>query len=140
MKHQHFKDLVSKRQKNSPLDIKGLQALCKTPLAAIFLAFTALAEHIPVLLGIHQLDSRSTFSWRPEESPVESSKHQDNANIHCQPFPESVSEEREIYTDYDGCHRHHVKHYSYLSAHAEADNSVFLRTSEVAIERLERVR
>ena len=20
----------------------------------------------------------------------------------------------EIYTDYDGCHRHHVKHYSYL--------------------------
>ena len=27
------------------------------------------------------------------------------------------SEEHEIYTDYDGCHRHHVKHYSYLSAH-----------------------
>jgi|HubBroStandDraft_4_1064222.scaffolds.fasta_scaffold1056585_1 hypothetical protein len=23
--------------------------------------------------------------------------------------PESVSEEHEIYTDYDGCHRHHVK-------------------------------
>ena len=60
-----------------------------------------------------------------EESPVESSEHQDNDNIHCQPFPESVSEEREIYTDYDGCHRHHVKHYSYLSAHVGADNSVF---------------
>ena len=56
-------------------------------------------------------------SWTPEESQVESCEHQDNANIHCQPFPESVSEEREIYTDYDGCHRHHVKHYSYLSAH-----------------------
>jgi hypothetical protein len=53
----------------------------------------------------------------PEESQVESCEHQDNANIHCQPFPELVSEEHEIYTDYDGCHRHHVKHYSYLSAH-----------------------
>ncbi len=56
-------------------------------------------------------------SWTPEESQVESSEHQDNANIHCQPFPESVSEEHEIYTDYDGCHRQHVKHDSYLSAH-----------------------
>jgi hypothetical protein len=52
-----------------------------------------------------------------EESPVESPEHQDNANIHCQPFPESVSEEQEIYTDYDGCHRHPVKHDRYLSAH-----------------------
>jgi hypothetical protein len=55
--------------------------------------------------------------WVPEESQVESCEHQDNANIHCQPFPESVSEEHEIYTDYDGYHRHHVKHDSYLSAH-----------------------
>src|SRR5229473_3021289 len=56
-------------------------------------------------------------SWTPEESQVESCEHQDHANIHCQPFPESVSEEHEIYSDYDGCHRHHVKHDSYLSAH-----------------------
>lgn len=56
-------------------------------------------------------------SWTPEESQVESREHQDNANIHCQPFPESVSEEHEIYADYEGCHRHHVKHDSYLSAH-----------------------
>jgi hypothetical protein len=53
----------------------------------------------------------------PEESEVESCEHQDNANIHCQPFPEMVSEEREIYTDYDGYHRRHVKHDGYLSAH-----------------------
>jgi len=51
------------------------------------------------------------------ESQVESCEHQDNANIHCQPFPESVPEEHKIYTDYDGCHRHHVKHDSYLFAH-----------------------
>jgi hypothetical protein len=56
-------------------------------------------------------------SWTPEESEVESYEHQDNANIHCQPFQESISEEHEIYTDYGGYHRHHVKHDSYLSAH-----------------------
>jgi hypothetical protein len=39
-------------------------------------------------------------SWRHEKSKVESSEHQDDANIHDQPFPESVSEEHEIYTDY----------------------------------------
>src|SRR3984893_18463547 len=56
-------------------------------------------------------------SWTPQESQVERCEHQDDSNIHCQPFPESVSEEHEIYTDYDGCHRHNVKHDSYLSAH-----------------------
>jgi hypothetical protein len=56
-------------------------------------------------------------SWTPEESEVESYEHQDNANIHCQPFPESVSEEHEIHTNYDGYHRYHVKHDSYLFAH-----------------------
>jgi hypothetical protein len=57
------------------------------------------------------------YSWTPEESEIESREHQDNANIHRQPFPESVSEEQEIYTDYDGCHRDPVKHASCLSAH-----------------------
>ena len=52
-----------------------------------------------------------------EESQVESSEHQDNANIHYQPFPESISKEREIYKDYNGCHRRHVKHYNYPSVH-----------------------
>jgi hypothetical protein len=60
---------------------------------------------------------RQHSSWRHEESQVESAEHQDNANIDYQSFPESVSEEREIYTDYNGCHRHHVKHYSYPSVH-----------------------
>ncbi|MGC2688388.1 MAG: hypothetical protein WA375_12470 [Pseudolabrys sp.] len=61
-----------------------------------------------------------------EKSPVESREHQDNANIHCQSFPEVVSKKREIHTDYDGYHHHHVNHYSYLSArfrHAGADSS-----------------
>ena len=56
-------------------------------------------------------------SWTPQESEVEGYEDQDNANIHGQPFPESVSEEREIYTDDNGYHRHHVNHLSYLSAH-----------------------
>jgi hypothetical protein len=67
------------------------------------------------------LNAIAPCSWTPEESQVESCKHQDNANIHCQPFPESVSEEREIYTDYDGCHRHDVEHDRYLPAHFSAN-------------------
>jgi hypothetical protein len=63
---------------------------------------------------------RHSLPWRScttEESEVESCEHQDNANIYYQPFPESLSEEQEIHTHYNGCHRHHVKHDSYLSAH-----------------------
>jgi hypothetical protein len=53
----------------------------------------------------------------PEESQVESKEHQNNANIRHQPFPESVSEEHEIYSDYNGCHRHHIEHRSYPFTH-----------------------
>jgi hypothetical protein len=49
----------------------------------------------------------------PQESEVERREHEDDSNIHRQPFPESVSEEHDIYTDYDGCHRQHVKRDSY---------------------------
>jgi hypothetical protein len=41
----------------------------------------------------------------PEKSQVESTEHQDNADIHHQAFPKSASEERQIYTDDNGCHR-----------------------------------
>jgi hypothetical protein len=71
--------------------------------------------------------TRQVSSIATEKSPVESREHQDNANIHCQSFPEVVSKEREIHTDYDGYHHHHVNHYSCLSArfsHAGADSSV----------------
>jgi hypothetical protein len=53
------------------------------------------------------------FRWlsrMPEEFQVERSKDQDNANIHHQPFPESMSEEHDVYSDYNGCHGHHVKY------------------------------
>jgi hypothetical protein len=33
-------------------------------------------------------------SWKPEESQVESCEHQNNADIHYQPFPGMISEER----------------------------------------------
>ena len=72
------------------------------------------------LAASHEPLARPFTSWRsgtPEESPVEGCEDQDNADIHEQPCPESVSEKREIYTDYNGWHGHHVKHDSYLSAH-----------------------
>src|SRR5580704_5027197 len=65
---------------------------------------------------------RDMASCTPQESQVESCEHQDDANIHYQPFPESVSEEHQIYPDYDGYHRHHTKHDS-LSAHFESPES-----------------
>jgi len=52
-----------------------------------------------------------------EESQVESSKHQNDADVRDQPFPESVSKEREIYADDDGYHRYHIKNRSYPRAH-----------------------
>jgi hypothetical protein len=67
----------------------------------------------------------ASCSWTPEESQIESYEHQDNANIHSQPFPESVPEEHQIYADYDGYHRHHVKHVSYLSAHFSGSHFEF---------------
>src|ERR1039457_2761495 len=51
----------------------------------------------------------SPCSWTVEESQVESCEHQDNADVHRQAFPESVSEEREIHTDDDGRHCHYIK-------------------------------
>jgi hypothetical protein len=73
-----------------------------------------------VLLAQRRYPRKSPLqSWRLEESQIESPEHQDNANIHYQPFPESVSEESEIYTDYNGYHRQHVKHDGYLSAHLQ---------------------
>lgn len=56
-------------------------------------------------------------SWAPKKYQVESCEHQDNADIHYQPFPESVSEEREIDGNDDGCHRQCVKQDAYLSVH-----------------------
>jgi hypothetical protein len=45
-------------------------------------------------------------SWTPQKSQVERCEHQDDSNIHCQPFPESVSEEHEIYTPTRANHSH----------------------------------
>ena len=59
----------------------------------------------------------SRLSWMPEESQIESREHQDNADIHHQSLPDSVSEERDIQADYDGYHRQCVKRCGYLSAH-----------------------
>ena len=54
----------------------------------------------------------------PEESQIECCEHQDNANVRGKPFPESISEEREIHSDYDGYHSEHVQRDCDLSAHS----------------------
>jgi hypothetical protein len=52
-----------------------------------------------------------------EESQVEGCEYQDNSYIHYQLFPEPVSEEQEIYTEYDGSQQQYVKHDSCRSFH-----------------------
>jgi hypothetical protein len=52
-----------------------------------------------------------------EESQVEGGEHQDDANIRDQPFPKSISEKRDIYTNDDGYHHYRVKRARYPSAH-----------------------
>jgi hypothetical protein len=51
-----------------------------------------------------------------EKSQVESREHENDADIRYQPFPESVSEERQIQSDDNSDHRCHVKH-DYQFAH-----------------------
>jgi hypothetical protein len=60
---------------------------------------------------------RTDRSWAPEESQIESREHQDDANVSYQPLRESISEERDIQSNYDGDHCHQVKRDSNLSAH-----------------------
>jgi len=44
-----------------------------------------------------------------QESQVESREYEDDSYIHCQPFPEPVSEEQEIDGDDDGDHQRDIK-------------------------------
>ncbi len=53
----------------------------------------------------------------PEESEIKSCEDQDNADVCCQPFPKSVSEEQEVHGNYDHYHDHNIKRGGYLSAH-----------------------
>jgi hypothetical protein len=43
------------------------------------------------------------------ESQIEGCKHQDNADVHYQPFPESIPKEEQIHTNYNGYQHPNVK-------------------------------
>jgi hypothetical protein len=42
--------------------------------------------------------------WVLQESPIEGCKHQDNPNVHDQPFPEPIPKEHEVYIDNNRYH------------------------------------
>ena len=69
-------------------------------------------------------------SRTPQESPVARCEHQDDSYVHCQPFPEAVSEEQEIDGDNDGYHQRHVKCSSCPCSHVipRASGRRFART------------
>ena len=53
-----------------------------------------------------------------QESEVEGCEHQDDSYIHCQPFPELVPEEEDIYSDHNGYQQQYVKDGSCLASHS----------------------
>jgi hypothetical protein len=52
-----------------------------------------------------------------QESQIEGYKHQDNADVHYQPLPESILKEQKIYTNDNGYHHHNVKHGRHVPCH-----------------------
>lgn len=71
----------------------------------------------------NQLSRYRTKLRIPEKPQVEGHKHQDNANIHQQSFPKSISEKNQIYANDDGYHyqdvhdRYALRHFKlHLSA------------------------
>jgi hypothetical protein len=77
------------------------------------------------------------------ESQIEGCKHQDNADVHYQSFPESIPKEEQIHTNYNGYQHPNVKpdkhilcHLSLLSIpqalHQHGDDGLFTAKMQVA--------
>jgi hypothetical protein len=69
----------------------------------------SVSQHVSAQVSAYFGACLSICSGTLQESHVESCEDEDDSDVHCQPFPEPVSEEQEIYGDYDGCHERHVK-------------------------------
>ena len=52
-----------------------------------------------------------------QEPEIERREHQDNSDVYCQPLPELVPEEQDVYADHNDYQRHHIKHGGCLSSH-----------------------
>jgi hypothetical protein len=52
-----------------------------------------------------------------QEPPIEGPKYQDDADVHEQPFPESISKEKPIDTDDNGNEQHRVKRDNHALGH-----------------------
>lgn len=59
-----------------------------------------------------QIERGALTTLATYETQVESSEYQNDAGIHHQPFPEAMSEDCDVYADYDGNHCRHVKNNS----------------------------
>jgi len=69
-------------------------------------------------VGVRQPAGSAALSLRVlEESQIEGCKHQDNADVHYKPFPESILKEQYIYTNDNGYQHHNVKHDRHVPGH-----------------------
>jgi hypothetical protein len=57
--------------------------------------------------------------WVPKESQIEAGKHQNDSDVHHQPFPEIIPEDQGIESDDGGYHHQHVKNCNHRSRHSD---------------------
>jgi len=62
---------------------------------------------------------KSEIANRDDSAPsqIEGGKHQDDADVDHQSFPESISEEQQIDTDNNGYQHHNIKHEKHVPCH-----------------------
>jgi 1,2-phenylacetyl-CoA epoxidase PaaB subunit len=63
--------------------------------------------------------------WVLEESQIKGSKHQDNADVHYQPFPESILKEQQVYTNDNGNQHRNVKHDRHVPRHSIPGSNIY---------------
>jgi GNAT superfamily N-acetyltransferase len=69
-------------------------------------------------VGVRQPVGAAALGLRVlHESQIEGGEHQDNADVDQQPFPESILEEQQIYTNNNGYQHHTVKHDRHVLCH-----------------------
>ncbi len=62
--------------------------------------------------------------WVLEESQIKGCKHQDNADVHYQPFPESILKEQQVYTNDNGNQHRNVKHDRHVPRHSISRSNI----------------
>jgi hypothetical protein len=76
-------------------------------------------------VGVRQpADAAADGLWVLEESQIKGCKHQDDADVHYHPFPESILKEQKVYTNDNGNQHHNVKHDRHVPRHSISRSNI----------------